>query len=164
MSRADKYKVTASATLHRHELKNIPVLNPGGWFGKAWLIEIGGSYAPLFLIVEANSMSDAIDELADNDDYGDEINVPDSDLDDYPEDERYYAGNDGHVIDLNYVWVYGDECTRHANRSPFNCKYHAEWLPSAGIDPCDYLDAEDWQAKQEELAEELAAQADECDE
>ena len=41
--------VKASGSLHGHELKDMPVLNPGGWFGKAWLIEIGGSYWPLFL-------------------------------------------------------------------------------------------------------------------
>ena len=38
----------------------IPVLNPGGWFGKAWLVELGGSYWPLFLIVEAESVCEAI--------------------------------------------------------------------------------------------------------
>ncbi len=51
-------------------LTDIPVLNAGGWFGKTWLLEIGGSYSPLFLIVEADSMTDAIDELADNEKYG----------------------------------------------------------------------------------------------
>jgi hypothetical protein len=39
--------VTASATFHGQQLKDIPVLNPGGWWGKTWLIEIGGSYWPL---------------------------------------------------------------------------------------------------------------------
>ena len=48
--------VTARATFHGHELTDIPVLNPGDWFGKAWLIEIGGSYSPLFLVVEADSI------------------------------------------------------------------------------------------------------------
>ncbi len=27
-------KVTARTNLHGHELTDIPVLNPGGWFGK----------------------------------------------------------------------------------------------------------------------------------
>ena len=46
--------ITATAKLRDHELKDIPVLNPGDWFGKTWLLEIGGSYWPLFLIVEAD--------------------------------------------------------------------------------------------------------------
>ena len=53
-------EIKASGNLHGHDLTDIPVLNPGDWFGKTWLIEIGGSYSPLFLIIEANSMSDAI--------------------------------------------------------------------------------------------------------
>ena len=28
-------KITASCTLNGHDLTDIPVLNPGGWFGKA---------------------------------------------------------------------------------------------------------------------------------
>ena len=34
--------VEANAIFHGHKLTDIPVLNPGDWFGKAWLIEIGG--------------------------------------------------------------------------------------------------------------------------
>ena len=49
--------VKAKATLHGHDLSNIPVINPAGWFGKTWLIEIGGCYTPLFLIVEADSVT-----------------------------------------------------------------------------------------------------------
>ena len=56
-------KITARANLHGHELTDVQVLNAGAWFGKTWLIGIGGSYSPLFLIVEADSMTDAIDEL-----------------------------------------------------------------------------------------------------
>ena len=62
-------EIKASGNLNGHELNDLPVLNQGDWFGKTWLIEIGGSYSPLFLIVEAKSMSDAIDELADNEKY-----------------------------------------------------------------------------------------------
>jgi hypothetical protein len=45
--------VKASGSFGGQELADIPVLNPGGWFGRAWLLEIGGSYWPLFLVVEA---------------------------------------------------------------------------------------------------------------
>jgi len=65
--------ITAQGNLNGHELIDIPVLNPGDWFGKTWLIEIGGSYSSLFLIVEADSMCDAIDELAENEKYAHNI-------------------------------------------------------------------------------------------
>ena len=72
--------ITANAAFHGQELSYIPVLNPGDWFGKTWLIEIGGSYWPLFLVVEADSITDAIDELASHDQYGHLITVSDEDL------------------------------------------------------------------------------------
>ncbi len=72
-------KIAASCKFQRQELTGIPVLNPGGWFGKTWLMELGGSYSPLFLVVEADSVSDAIDELNDSETYGHQIHLPDED-------------------------------------------------------------------------------------
>jgi hypothetical protein len=122
--------ITANGTLHGHELTDMPVINPGGWFGKTWLVELGGSYTPLFLIVEADTVQDAIDELSDNPTYGHQLHVPDSDLDDYPEDDRHYDGS-GRVIDLDHLMIYG---TERVDR-PFPCTYHASDLPPEGIDP-----------------------------
>ena len=48
-------KITASCKFGDHALCDIPVINPGGWFGKAWLVEVGGSYTPLWLVVEADT-------------------------------------------------------------------------------------------------------------
>lgn len=93
--------ITARVKFNGHELTDIPVLNPGDWFGKTWLVEIGGSYWPLFLIVEADSISDAIDELAENEKYGHQIVVADDDLGNYPEDDRHYSGA-GQVLDLDH--------------------------------------------------------------
>ena len=84
------------------------MINPDGWFGKTWLLELGGSYTPLFLIVEADTMSDAIDELSDNETYGHQIHVCDSDLGDYPENDRHYDGS-GRVIDLDHLMIHGQE-------------------------------------------------------
>jgi len=53
-------KITASCKLNGHKIQDIPVLNPGDRFGKAWLVEIGGCYTPLFLVVEADNVSDAM--------------------------------------------------------------------------------------------------------
>ena len=126
-------KITASCKFHDHDLIEIPVINPGNWFGTTWLLELGGSYTSLFLIVEAKSMEDAIDELSDNETYGHQIQVPDEDLGDYPEDSRYYNGS-GRVLDLDHLLIHGQERTD----VPFPVKYHGDALPSEGIDPREF--------------------------
>jgi hypothetical protein len=134
-------EITAKATFNGQELKDVPVLNPVDWFGKSWLIEIGGSYWPLFLIVEADSVSDAIDELADNEKYGHNIVVADEDLGDYPEQDRHY-GPSGQVLDLDHVMIHGDE----GKDSPFQCRYFGEGLPADGIEPtklAEYLEEQE---------------------
>ena len=126
-------KITASCTLNGHDLTDIPVINPGGWWGKAWLVEIGGSYTPLWLVVEADSISDAIDELSDDKTFGHQLHVPEGDLGDYPEDDRHYDGS-GRVIDLDHVMIYGQERTD----VPYPVRYHGEGLPAEGIGPSEY--------------------------
>ena len=123
-------KITASCKFHDHDLTDIPVINANGWFGKCWLIELGGSYTSLYLVVEADSMSDAIDELSDDETYGHQLHVPGSDLGDYPEDSRHYDGS-GRVIDLDHLLIHGQE----RSEVPFPVKYHGEGLPAEGIDP-----------------------------
>ena len=125
--------ITARANFHGHELADLPVINPGDWFGKTWLIEIGGSYCPLFLIVESGTMSDAIDELAANEKYGHQIIVADEDLGDYPEEDRHYSGT-GQVLDLDHLMVHGQE----GSDCPFPCRYFGEGLPEAGVVPSEF--------------------------
>jgi hypothetical protein len=127
--------ITATCKLHGHDLTDIPVLNPGGWFGKTWLIEIGGSYTPLFLVVEADTIADAIDELGDDETYGHPLHVPAEDLGDYPEDDRHYDGS-GRVIDLDHLMVHGRECSD----LPYPVLYHGDGLPTEGIDPRAFPD------------------------
>ncbi len=55
----------------------------------------------MFLVIEADSISDAIDELADNEKYGHLIIVDDADWDDYPEEDRHY-GPSGQVFS---TWI-----------------------------------------------------------
>ena len=112
---------------------NVPILNPRGWFGKTWLLELGGSYAPFLLIVEADTISDAIDVLSDDETYGHQIHVPDSDLPDYPEGDRHYDGS-GRVIDTEHLMIYGQECCD----LPFPVLYHGDTLPAEGMDPRQY--------------------------
>jgi len=125
--------ITANGTFHGHELTDMPVINPGDWFGKTWLIEIGGSYSPFFLIVEADSMSDAIDELADHEKYGHHIVVEESDLGDYPEEDRHY-GPSGQVLDLDHLMIHGQE----GSTMPFPCTYNGEGLPVKGVKPNEF--------------------------
>lgn len=131
-------EVKARGKLNGQELKDIPVLNPGDWFGKAWLIEIGGSCWPIFLIVEADSVQGALDELADNTKHGHHVVVPDEDLGDYPEGDRHY-GPSGQVIDLDHVMVHGQE----GAECPFPCRYFGEGLPGEDIKPTEYWRRED---------------------
>ncbi len=126
-------QITANATFHGHELKDIPVINPGDWFGKTWLIEIGGGYTSLYLVVEADSVSDAIDELADSEQHGHHIVVEEANLGDYPEDDRHY-GPHGQVLDLDHLLIHGQE----GAKQPFVCTYHGEGLPTEGVKPTDF--------------------------
>ena len=52
--------VNAHGSLNSLEIINIPVLNPGKWFGKTRLREIGESFSAQFLIIEADAVSDAL--------------------------------------------------------------------------------------------------------
>jgi hypothetical protein len=138
------HKITATCTLNGHELSEVPVINPGDWFGKTWLLEIGGSYWPLFLIVEADSVSDAIDELADSEKYGHHIVVDEADLGDYPEDERHF-GPSGQILDLDHLMVHGQE----GQDVPFPCRYHGDGMPADGVLPTEFC-WDDFDADEEE--------------
>lgn len=125
--------ITATCTLNGHDLTKVPVVNPGDWFGKTWLLEIGGSYSPLFLIVEADSASDAIDELADSEKWGHNIVVEDAALGDYDPESCHY-GPSGQVLDLDHLAIHGCEgCD-----VPFPCRYHGDGLPIEGVDPTEF--------------------------
>ena len=130
--------IKAKATFNGHELTEIPVLNAGDWFGKCWLIEIGGSYTPLFLVVEADSIQDTIDELADHEKYGHNIVVPDEDLGDYDPNDCHY-GSSGQVLDLDHLMVHGEE----GADCPFPCRYFGDGQPEDGVKPTEFCDRDD---------------------
>ena len=125
-------QIKANATFHGQELTEIEVINPGAWFGKTWLLEIGGSYSSLYLVVEAGSICDALDELADSEQHGHHIVVADENLGDYPDESRHY-GPHGQVLDLDHIMFYGDE----GKPQPFVCRYFGSGLPAEGIIPAD---------------------------
>lgn len=122
--------ITASFTFHGRKHENIPVINPGDWFGKTWLIAINYGHDSLLLIAEADTMANAIDELADSKEHGHLILVSDPDLADYdPENCEY--GPSGQVIDTSDVLIHGVE----GKAIPFSCMYHGKNLPESGICP-----------------------------
>ena len=96
------------------------------------------SASPQFLIVEANSICDAIDELADNEKYGYQIVVAEEDLGDYSEVERHYSGT-GQVLDLDHLMIYGQE----RSDCPFPCRYFGDGLPEDGVVPTEFEHVDD---------------------
>ena len=130
--------ITATAIINGEAVKDIPVINPGDWFGKCWLLEIGGSYWPTYLVAEADSVSDALDELADNETFNHHVVVPDEDLGDYDPEDCYYSGS-GAVLDLDHIMVYGQE----GSNCPFPCTYHGDDLPDIGVSPTEFCQLED---------------------
>lgn len=130
--------ITAKGKFNGHELTDVVVLNPGDWFGKCWLLEVAGSNWPLFLIVEADSVSDAIDALADDEKYGHQITVSEEDLGNYDPDNCHY-GPSGQVLDLDHLMIHGME----GSDCPFVCLYFGDGLPADGMKPTDYWRRED---------------------
>ena len=100
------------------------VINPGGWFGKAHVLQIAIANAlNPFFVIEAGSEQDAIDEWADNEKYGHFINDDEAQEErenfylnhrDNDEEEPEYctAGNDSHCVNLDNVAF----CQRRENR------------------------------------------------
>ena len=134
--------ITAHGKLNGHEIE-AEVINPGDWFGKTWLVEIGGCAWPTFVAVEADSVTDAIDELSGNDKYGHNLVVEDADLADYPEDSRY-CNDGGQVLDLDNILIHGEERPGHRNEyTPWACVYTGDDLPPEGMTPLAYYRKDD---------------------
>ena len=91
------------SSTHETPVKVHGLVNRGQWFGKTWLIQITDGYWPLNLVVEADSVQDAIDELADSPRWSWNIDIDDPDD---VTDDTHRAGNDSHPVDLDYVRVY----------------------------------------------------------
>lgn len=118
-------KITASFDFDGKSMTNIDVVNPGEADGKTFLLEIGGGLNPLYLVVEANREPDAIDNLADSEEFGHHIVVDESDFDDYDPETFEYSGS-GKIIDTNRLSFLG--CVK-----PITCRYHGDGLPADGV-------------------------------
>ena len=133
--------VIAKGKLNGHEIE-AECINPGDWFGKTWLVEIGCGFSSHFFAVEADTVTDAIDEFSGSE-RGHLIVVDDADLADYDEDSRYY-NDGGQVCDLDNVMVHGEERPgRHNDYTPWKCVYTGDDLPSEGMTPLAYYRRDD---------------------
>lgn len=136
-------KVIARWTDRRGETGQADVVNPAGWFGRTWLIEVGCGFSSFMFVVEADGACDAIDEFSDSE-FGHLIHIDPQDMQDYPEDypeDEGYCDGSGRRCDLDDFRLDGPE-GRHD--SPFPVRYFGTYsghaLPEKGIKPSN-LDA-----------------------
>lgn len=115
--------LTASCTFDGFNLAYLPVLNPGRWCGKTWLIELLSGVAPVWVVVEAGSIRDALLVLSTDPDFGRDVHVDHEQGDDL-----------GPTLNTENVRVHGRE---HCD-FPYPVRYHDEGFPAQGIDPLRY--------------------------
>ena len=136
-------KITLSCPIEGRETgyENVSVINPGDWFGRVWVLSIQISNWPIILAVEADSLQDALDELADSEQYGHLVTVEEPDLADYPEEDRNY-GPSGQVVDYDNVMYDIDPDSPTAK----NIRYHHDRFPPEGLTPggyCEWMEDND---------------------
>lgn len=73
--------VFACAEVNGHKIE-AKVMNPGDWFGKVWLVEIGCGISSFYFAVEADTFDKAVDEFCDSE-AGHHIHINELELDDY---------------------------------------------------------------------------------
>lgn len=112
-------KVTATGTLNGHEI-TADVINPGGWWGKVWLIEVGCGFSSSFFVVEAGNESNVIDEFTDSE-YGHLIKVAEKDKEGYVGRENY-GGNACEMVDLENVRIHQIPLIYKCDRIPNGVK------------------------------------------
>jgi hypothetical protein len=114
----------ASCEFQGNDYDYLPVLNAGACAGKTWLVELLGCM-PVFVVVEAGSIQEALIVLSDDPEFGYWVYVAHVQDDDNPEDDS------GRVLDTRNVRVHG-----HGDSDlPYPVRYHDEGYPAHGIDP-----------------------------
>jgi hypothetical protein len=116
--------IWASCKFDGFDLDYLPVLNPGARIGMTWLIELLGCM-PVFVVVEANSIQEALVVLSNDPEFGDRVYVAHVPDDDNPEDDS------GRLLDTRNVRVHG----QGGSDCPYPVRYHDEGYPDQGIDP-----------------------------
>ncbi len=122
-------QITFRCRMDHHDISG-PVVNPGEWFGKVWLIQVGiANNLNPWVAVEADHEQSAIDVLANSEEYGHLINCCEDNWDDimaYVDkhggwDNITTAGNDNHPVDLDNV---------HMQPAPADLIYRLDWKPT----------------------------------
>jgi hypothetical protein len=126
----------------KETLREITVVNPGEWFGKVHLLGVDCGYSIAWYLVEADSLSDVIDIIAEHKEYGQALRVFPGDVEDYrlnpgsPPDEAEY--------DLHYDSCGNPYSTEHIHWGwdfdAGDVTYYAPHLPQKGCRPEDYTD------------------------
>jgi hypothetical protein len=106
--------IWASCEFDGTYLNFLPVLNPGACRGKTFLIEFDEPL-PIFVIVESESVTGAIEVLSDDPEFG----------------------HGGQYSIAQPVMVHGQVCCD----VPFPVRYHDEGYPAEGIDPRQFAAA-----------------------
>lgn len=115
-------KITASFTFRGQEFQDIEVLDPGAANGITWLMEISGGVDPLFIVVEAETLGDAIDTLVESP-HGEPFMIDEANYADYGinvatcDPGSAYMTSAG-LCDLGHLSFHGDD------RTGFPCRYH----------------------------------------
>jgi hypothetical protein len=114
----------ASCTVHGYDLVHLPALNPGRCGGRTWVMELFGC-PPIWVVVEAETVQDALLVLADDPDFGEAVYVAHVLDDDSPDDDS------GRCLTTHRVRVYGEP----DSDPPYPVRYHGIGYPPRGIDP-----------------------------
>jgi hypothetical protein len=159
--------ITARFTFRGRDRREVPVLNPGSFDGKCWLLVLDTSHDPELFVAEAGGPSDAFAVLADDDRYGDLVRVQAHEAGDYG--FRLPAGTTisgsplpadavvnlrGEVVaegEAEYVrepqvspsgnYYDGESLLVHGDEGadvPFACVYCGDGLPEEGVGPREY--------------------------
>ena len=116
-------EVTFRATCGNHEITGTAV-NPGEWFGRVVVVGIACGCSGLYYAIEADNLSDAIDELTDSA-WGHMIRMTEEEALERGEDWTTRAGNCGDPVNLDDV--------RH-----IECENIAYIVDGAEVSPEDY--------------------------
>jgi hypothetical protein len=116
--------IWASCEIQGHSYDYLPVLNAGACAGKTWLVEILACM-PIFVIVEAGSIREALIVLSNDPEFRDWVYVARVQDDDNPKDDS------DQVLDTRNVRVHGQS----NSDLPYSVRYHDEGYPAQGIDP-----------------------------
>ena len=115
----------AKFKLYDRNYDQIPVVNPGDWFGNCFMIGISNGFSLDHYIVEADSAQDAIDAFTESSEGHRIIIAPDDpSFADYDPETCNY-GPSGQVVDYDHLQINGDERTGLTG-----VKYYIEFEPN----------------------------------